>query len=152
MPLNYSVGDDSWKSHGQQGDQTSQSEGKSTLNAHWKDWCWSWTFSILVIWCRQLTHWKSPWCWERLRAKGEESMWGWDGWIASPTLWIWTWANFERWYGTERWCAGSMGSQRFRQDWVTEQQCVCVCVYTHMSIYMNLMVILNQKFAIDTEK
>ena len=26
-------------SHGLQGDQTSQSERKSTLNTHWKDWC-----------------------------------------------------------------------------------------------------------------
>ena len=28
----------------------------------WRDWCWSWTSSILVIWCDQQTHWKSPWC------------------------------------------------------------------------------------------
>ena len=28
--------------------------GKSTLNAHWKDWCWSWSSSNLVIWCE---HW-----------------------------------------------------------------------------------------------
>ena len=24
---------------------------------------------FLVICCKQLTHWKSPWCWERLREK-----------------------------------------------------------------------------------
>ena len=35
----------------------------------WKDWCWSWSSSILVIWCEQLTDWKSPWCWERLRTE-----------------------------------------------------------------------------------
>ena len=46
---------------GLQGDQTGQSSGKSTLNAHWKDWCWSRNSSILAIWCEQLTHWKSPW-------------------------------------------------------------------------------------------
>ena len=45
---------------GQQGDQTSQSSGRSTLIIHWKDWCWSWSTSILVIWCEQTTHWKSP--------------------------------------------------------------------------------------------
>ena len=50
----------------------------------WKDWCWSWSSSILVIWCEQLTHWKSPWCWERLRAEGEEGIRGWDGLTASP--------------------------------------------------------------------
>ena len=27
-----------------------------------------WNCSILVTWCEQLTHWKSPWCWERSRA------------------------------------------------------------------------------------
>ena len=26
-----------------QGPQTSQSQRKSTLNSHWKDWCWSWS-------------------------------------------------------------------------------------------------------------
>ena len=31
-----------------------------TLNTHWKDWYWSWSFSILVIWWEKLTHWKSP--------------------------------------------------------------------------------------------
>ena len=32
--------------------------------------------------------WKKPWCWERLRAKGEGSDRGWDDLIASPTQWI----------------------------------------------------------------
>ena len=27
-------------------DQTSQSERKSVLNIHWKDWCWSWNSNI----------------------------------------------------------------------------------------------------------
>ena len=34
---------------------------------------------MLILWCSQLTHWKSPWCWERLRAE-EEGVRGWDGW------------------------------------------------------------------------
>ena len=89
--------EDSWKSLGQQEDQTSQSYGKSTLNIHWKDCCWSWSSSILVIWGKQLTQWKSPWCWERLRAEGEEGIRGWDGWVASPKQWTQTWANFGRW-------------------------------------------------------
>ena len=69
---------------------------KSTLNTHWQDWCWRWSSSILVIWSKQPTHWKSPWCWERLRAEGEEGIRGWDGQMASPKQWIWTWANFRR--------------------------------------------------------
>ena len=55
---------------------------------------------IFVTWCEQLTHWKSPWCWERLRTEGEEGVRGWDGWMASPMQWTWTWANFGRWWGT----------------------------------------------------
>ena len=39
---------------------------------------------------------------ERLRAEGEESVRGWDGWTASPMQWTWTWANSGRWWGTGR--------------------------------------------------
>ena len=47
--------------------------------------------------CKEPTPLKSPWCWERLKAEGEEGIRGWDGWMASPMQWTWTWANFERW-------------------------------------------------------
>ena len=56
MFLNSGVVEDSWESLGQQGDQTSQCYQRSTLNIHWKDWCWSWNSSILVVWCEQLTY------------------------------------------------------------------------------------------------
>ena len=46
--------------------------------SHWKDWYWSWRSSILVTWCEQPTHWKRPWCWEGLRAEGEEGVRRWD--------------------------------------------------------------------------
>ena len=39
---------------------------KAVLNIHWKDWCWSWNPNTLATWCKELTHWKRPWCWERL--------------------------------------------------------------------------------------
>ena len=39
-------GEESWESLAQQGDQTNQSWKKSTLNIHWKNWCWSWSSSI----------------------------------------------------------------------------------------------------------
>ena len=51
------------ESFGTQGDQTSQSLRKATLNIHWKDWCWS--FNILVTWYEELTQRERPWCWER---------------------------------------------------------------------------------------
>ena len=61
MLLNCGVGEDSWESLGLEGDPTSPSERKSVLNIHWKDWCWSWSSNALVIWCKELTHWKRHW-------------------------------------------------------------------------------------------
>ena len=60
MLLNYGAGEDSWESLGEQGDQTSQSQRKSTLNIHWKDWCWSWNSNTLATWCEELTLGKDP--------------------------------------------------------------------------------------------
>ena len=48
MLFNCGVGEDTWESLGQQGDQTSQSRRKLTLSIHWKDWCWSWSFGHLT--------------------------------------------------------------------------------------------------------
>jgi len=30
-----------------------------------------WNSNTLDTWCEELTHWKRPWCWERLEAGGE---------------------------------------------------------------------------------
>ena len=35
-----------------------------------------------ATWCKELTHWKRPWCWERLKAGGEGDDRGWDGGIS----------------------------------------------------------------------
>ena len=66
---------------------------RSVLSVLWKDWCWSWHSNTLAIWCKQLSHWKRPWCWERLKAGGEGDDRGWDGWMASLTQWTWIWVN-----------------------------------------------------------
>ena len=88
---------------------------------HWKDWCWSWNSNILSTWCKELTHLKSPWCWERLRAVGEGDDRGWDGWMASPTRWTWVWVDSGSWWWTERpGVLQFMGSQRVRHNWATE--------------------------------
>ena len=87
MFSNCGTGEDSWESLEQHGDQTSQWQRKSTLNIHWKDWCWS--SNTWAIWCKELTHWKRPWCWERLRSGGEGGDRAWDGWMASLTQWTW---------------------------------------------------------------
>ena len=93
MLLNCGVGEDSWESLGLQGDPTSPSQRRSALNIHWKDWCRTWNSNTLATWCKELTHWKRPWCWERLKAGGEGDNRGWDGWMASPTWWTWVWVS-----------------------------------------------------------
>ena len=85
MLLNCGAWEDSWESLGLQGDPTSQSERKSILNIHWKDGWWSWSFNTLATWCEELTYWKRPWCWERVKARGEglteDEMVGWHHWL-----------------------------------------------------------------------
>ena len=49
--------------------------------------------NTLVTWCEELTHWKRPWCWERLKMGGEGNDRRWDGWMASLTQWTWVWVN-----------------------------------------------------------
>ena len=50
---------------------------------HWKDWCWSWSSNTLPTRCKESTHWKRPWCWERLKQKRveEDEMVGWHHWL-----------------------------------------------------------------------
>ena len=121
MLLNCGAGEDSWESLGQQGDPASPSWRKPVLNIHWKGWCWSWNSNTLATWSEELTHWKRLWCWKRLKVGGEGDDRGWDGWMASPTLWPWVWVNSRSWWWTGK--PGelqSMGSQRVRHDWETE--------------------------------
>ena len=123
MLSNCSAGEYSWKFLEQQGDQTSPSWRKSTLNIHWKYWCWSWSSNTLATWWEELPHWKRPWCWERVKAKAEGSSRGWDGQITSWTQWTWIWANSGRqWRTWEPDMLQSMGSQRVKHDVVTKQQ------------------------------
>ena len=98
--LNCDVGEDSWEFLGLQGDQTSPSSRRSVLNIHWKDWRWSWNSNTLATWCKELTHWKRPWCWERLKAGGEGDYREWDCWMASLTQRTWVWASSKRWWRT----------------------------------------------------
>ena len=98
------------ESLGLQRDPTSQSSRKSVLNIQWKDWCWSWNSNTFATWCKEVTYWKRPWCWERLKARGEGNNRGWDGLMASPTRWTWVWVDFGSWWwtgGLE--CCGSWG-------------------------------------------
>ena len=81
----------------------------------------------LATWCKELTHWKRPWYWERLKAGGEGDDRGWDDWMASPTLQTGVWASSGSWWWTGKpGMLQSMGSQdmterlgRFFTVWAT---------------------------------
>ena len=50
-----------------------------------------------ILWPPDVRNWL--WCWERLKAGGEGTDRGWDGWIASLTQRTWVWASSRRWWG-----------------------------------------------------
>ena len=52
--------------------------------------------NTLATWCEELIYWKRLWCWERLKAGGEDGNRRWDGRMASPTQWTRIWANSGR--------------------------------------------------------
>ena len=94
---------------------------RSVLDVHWKDWCWSWNSNTLTTSWEELIHWKRPWCWEGLGAGGEGDNRGWDGWMASLTLWTWVWVNSgSLWWTGRPGVLRFMGSQKVRHDWATE--------------------------------
>ena len=122
---------------------TSQSQRKSTLNIHWKDWYWSWSSNTLATWCEELTPWKRSWCWRRLRAVGKGSDWGWNGWMTSSTQWTRVSANSGRW--RRRGKPGrleSMESQRVGQDGATEQQWKHPIIHSS-SLYLSMCVSMH---------
>ena len=78
--------------------KSNQSVLKETDPEYTLDWCWTWSSNTLATWWEELTHWKRPWSWERVKAGGEGDDRGWDGCMASPTQWSKSapiWANSE---------------------------------------------------------
>ena len=73
-------------------------------------------------WCEELTHWKRPWFWKKLKAGGERDKRGRNGWMASPTQRTWVWANSRRWWRTGKFgvlrSTGLQSQTRWR-DWTT---------------------------------
>ena len=79
------------------------------------------TRNTLATWCEELTHWKRPWYWEKLKAGGEGDNRGWDGWMSSPTQWTWIWVDSGSWWWIGRpGVLQSMELQRVGHDWATE--------------------------------
>ena len=83
--------------------------------------------NTLSTWYKEPTHWKTLWCWERLRAGEKEGDRGWDGSITSPIQWTWTQANSERQRGRGKLgMLQSKGLQRVRHNLVNEWQKQCL--------------------------
>lgn len=72
MPLNCDAGEDSLKSLGQQRDQREIKPEYSLEGLMLKL-----KLQYFGTWCEWLTHWKSPWFWERPRRAGGEGIRGW---------------------------------------------------------------------------
>ena len=121
MLSNYGVGEDSWESLGLQEIKPFSPKGNQ-----------SWIFigrtntaaeipNTLATWCEEMTHWKRPCCWDRLKAGGVGDDRGWDDWMASPTPLTWVWKSFRSWWWTGMpGVLQSMGLQIVGYDWATE--------------------------------
>ena len=69
-----------------------------------------------------LIHLKRLWCSEKWKAGGEGDDRGQDGWMASPTQWIWVWASSRRsWWTRKPNVLQSMGLQRARHPGMWSQ-------------------------------
>ena len=100
------------------GDQSWRFTGRTDAEAE--------TPNTFATWCEELTHWKRPWYWERLKAGEEGDDRAWDGWMAWLTQRTWVWASTKRWWKTGMpGVLQSVVSQRVGHDWATEQQLPC---------------------------
>ena len=88
-----------------------------------------WSTNTLVTWCKELTYWKRPWCWEGIRAREEGCERGLGGWMASLTQWMWVSANSgnsER-QGSLAWAVcGVAKSQTWFSDWTIRNEATII--------------------------
>ena len=84
----------------------------------------------LATWCKELTHLKRPWCWERLKARGEGDDRRRDGWMTSLTQRTWVWVNSRSWWWTGRTgVLQSMGLQKLDMtEWLNWTDFIAISV------------------------
>ena len=90
------------------------------------------TPNSLATSCEELAHWKRPSCWEELGTGGEGDDRGWDGWMASLTLWTWVWVTRSWWWTGRPGMLQFMGPQRVGHDWVTEMNWTELNIWIHV--------------------
>ena len=73
-----------WVGHAIQSSHPLLSPSPLSFNLSQHQGLFKWV-NTLATWYKELTHLKRPWCWERLKERGEGDNRGWDGWMASPT-------------------------------------------------------------------
>ena len=114
------------------------------LNIH----CWSWSSNTLATWCKEQTHWKRPWCWERLKAGGEGVDRGWDGWIVITNLMDWSLSSsMSQWWTEKPGMLQSLVSQSWTQlsNWTTTTCCL------HCFGALNNIVILDSYYTVSEQ-
>ena len=67
---------------------------------------------LLISWLQS----PSAVIWGELGARGEGDHRGWDGWMASPTLWTWVWVNSLSWWWTGRPAAAAAAAAKLLQS------------------------------------
>ena len=98
--------------------------------------------------CEELTHWKRPWCWERLKAEGLGDDRRWDGWMVSLTRWTWVWVSSRSGWWTRRPVAhGVTESWTWLHDWTelrsphrSANACLISCNFSHSSMSNRIVI------------
>ena len=146
MLFNCGVGEDSWESLGMQGNPTINPK---EINPEYslEGLLLKLKLNTLATWCKELTHWKRPWCWERLKSGGEGDDRGWDDWMASLTWWTWVWITVGNcWWTGKPSLLQSMGHKESDMTEWTELNWIFHCLGIISSLFFRLWTCIQVNF------